>query len=346
MTNLFTYQDFLNELKISKDYNEIKNLESTYFVIYKENIYFFDWGLKDYVEKFKDFYKYLFDDNVIPISGMIKYKLSNITDFDSANSFFDYYLVDNPKIISGQFYSNYYNKNIPKDSVVAKFNINIYYEIKISDILNKFMKFLPGLEYFEIEDVVYHRDEILKKYGKNFNKQIKLPDKIYHGTSSQFIEDILKKGLEPKKENTVFSVKHNKYVYFTTSFKTAERYAKMSTARDFNLKTTQVILEIDSNRIDKDKIIFDFDFYNKFVGKGNDTYDNQLKNLGIPPSGDELLYTKFSNKNMGGLYKKFGYNGIILPTKINKIYYFTKNREWEKFTIPEFKEYMKKEKMS
>ena len=51
------------------------------------------------------------------------------------------------------------------------------------------------------------------------------------------------------------------------------------------------------------------------------------------------MFANISNKNMGGLYKKFGYNGIILPTKINTIHIKTLWDKWYDFTVPEFKEY-------
>ena len=49
-------------------------------------------------------------------------------------------------------------------------------------------------------------------------------------------------------------------------------------------------------------------------------------------------------KNMGGEFSKFGYDGIILPSKISKIY-FLKNYDWIEYTVPEFKELMKNTKM-
>ena len=340
MTNLFTYQDFLNELKLV-EYTELKNIESTFFVVFKENVYFFDFGSKNYVEKVKDFLKFLID------SGLKEFNVIEIDTFDDANDFFEKEFSQHPKIISGTFYLNYYNDKIPKDSIVARIFENTYFEIRISDVIKKLIKVLPGLEYLEINKEIYHKDDIIKKYGMEFNKRTKLPDVVYHGTSSEFIDGILKRGIQPKMDNTIFNVKHDKYIFLTTSFETAKRYSRMSVGRDFNLKTKQIVLEIKSDRLDKDKIIFDFDFYNKFVGKGNDVYDKIISDTSDTfVNKKDLMFANISNKNMGGLYKKFGYNGIILPTKINKIHIKTLWDKWYDFTVPEFKEYMKKEKMS
>lgn len=327
MKNFKTYT-FLNELKLSKEYSENEDLESTYFVIYKEYVYVFDYVTSNYVEKVKSFYEYLQKENIdIPTC--------KIKNFDDANDFLEYYL-DNPKIIAGRFYYNSFTKNIPNDALIAEFFNKQYLEITISDTLYKLMSFLPSLDYFRIDNIIYHKNDLIEKYKKNINKQLKLPEKIYHGTSSEHIKDIIKNGIRPKKENTIFKVEHTNYIFFTTSFDTANRYAGFSTSKHFS--SNKVILEINSNQLDKDKIIFDFDFYNRYVGKGNKNYDEINKKLDRPIIPN-YMYSDISNKNKGGLFKKFGYDGILLPNKISKIFYNTSayDNKWEEYTIDEFK---------
>jgi len=299
MINLLTYKNFLNELKLV-EYTDMKNIESTFFVVYKENLYLFDYGSKDYIEKTKNFVEFLIKD------GLKEFEVIEIDNFDDANNFFENSFSQHPKIISGRFYTNKFNKKIPDDSIIAEVFENLYFEIKISDTIKKIMKILPGLEYFEINKEIYHKDDIMKKYGMEFNKRSKLPDVVYHGTSSEFIDGILKSGIQPRMDNTIFQVKHDKYVFLTTSFETARRYARLSVSRDFNLKTKKIVLEIKSDRLDRDKIIFDYDFYNKFVGKGNDTYDqimadtqkNKLEK-DRKKFDKDLMFTHISDKNMG-----------------------------------------------
>jgi hypothetical protein len=336
------FDEYVNELLASSD-NFSNDIESTYFVIYKDKVYIFDYTDKDFIQKTAKFFHFLIDEGVIDETGRIKYYINNL-DFDSANDFFSTFL-NNPKIVSGTFYINKFNKKIPNDVIIAEFHMNKYRDIRISDVLKKFIKFLPFLEYFEIEKVIYHRDDIIKEFGKNFNSQIKIPKILYHGTSSEFISDILKKGIIPSSKNSIFQIENKDYIYLTTSFNIAEFYSNASTARDYNLKTSEVVLEIDSNRIDKDKIVFDYDFYRHFVGKGNKIFNQIAKNFGVEPDeNSKLSYTNKFDKNMGGEFAKFGYDGIILPTKINKIHFKT-YEGWKVFTVTEFKEFMKTTKM-
>jgi hypothetical protein len=338
------FDEFVNELLNSDKFFDYGDLESTFFVIYKSEIHLFNYKSENYVEKVRRFCNFLIDDGVVFKSGRSVNMASNITDFDSANSFFERYL-NHPKVVAGHFYDNSFNSKIPKDVTIAEFYKNDYRDIRISDVFKKLMTKIPDLKYFEIEGEIYHKDELLKRFGKNYNKQTKLPDKIYHGTTSQYIENILKEGLKTNSDKSVWRVKNKKYIFFTTSFKSAEFYSNMSAnLRQDNGFHDQIILEINSDRIDKDKIVFDFDFYSDFVGKGNDEYNKMLKSLQKPPTGEELSYTKLSNKNKGGEFGKFGYEGIVLPTKINKIH-FKEYNGWKEFTIPEFKEFMKTTKM-
>lgn len=321
-----TFLEFLNELRIHDDFNIVNNLESTYLVVYKGNMYFFDYGTKDFIEKTKKFYEFLRSEG--------SFDLEYGFDFDSACDFFERYItLADPHIISGHFYSNSFNKKIPQDSIVLEFYKSQYLEIRISDTLKKIMTMFPKLEYFEIDDIVYHKDEIIEKYGKVFNKSERLPESVFHGTSSQFLDDILKRGIIPKKENSVFKVEHDYYIFLTTSFKSAEFYAKMSVSRDFNIKTNPVIVEIDSSKIDKDKILFDYDFYTKFIGKGNKVYDDIIKSLepSYPSKSRDNLAYMWDKNLKAPLYKKFGYNGRILPTKIKNIY-IKKGDDWELYS--------------
>ena len=55
-----------------------------------------------------------------------------------------------------------------------------------------------------------------------------------------------------------------------------------------NLKTTQIILEVDSSKIDKNKIVFDYDFYKIYVRPPDLVFVNQM-------IVNQLVQTKMSD---------------------------------------------------
>lgn len=331
--NIIQEEILINELLISNEYKNVNSLDSTTFVVYIDKIYFFDYTNKSYINDVKNFAQMMAANEKIQ---------SNVGDFDSAGDFLKYDLKNRPNIIVGSFVYNSFSDDIPKDALCAEFEKNSYLDISISDTLRKIIKVLPMLNYFHIDNKYYSKEDLLNSTENN-NKQIKLPELVYHGTSSENILEILRRGIITVPENSPFNdVKHDKYIFLTSSFKTANNYAEMSVSRNYNLKTFNIVLEIPTSRLDKDKIEYDLDFYAKYVGNGNDEYDKIIKN---DNPKQELMYSNKPDKNLGAKYNKFGYNGIILPTKISNIFAKIGN-DYSKFTIQEFINYTKTKSMN
>jgi len=236
-------------------------------------------------------------------------------------------------LIVGTFEHNAFNKSIPNNAIIAKFNKIEHIEIRLSDELKKFAQLYTGIEYFEIDEKLYSRDSLFKEFGSKFNTRTKMPDIVYHGTSSEYIDSILTHGLVPNPSNSQFKVYHDRYIFLTTSYVTAQRYAKGSIGN--NYKADPIVLEIRSDRLDINKVQFDYDYYKTKDLKNNDYYDGMIS------SKLKEEDTDISNKNMGGAFVKFGYDGIVYPDKISKIYYQADlvSDKWAEYSIAEFKEF-------
>jgi len=326
----------LNELTYSSEFNDVKNIYDTYFIIYKGTIFFLDMSSDKFVSKTKELYDFFLKENIIDDEV-------NFNDFDGAETFIES-LKNAPKITLGLFQKNLFNKDIPKNAIIMEFFSNPYFEIKLSDILKKILNRFNTINWFRIEKKIYSRDELLSTSKKYVNTRTRLPEVVYHGTTSEFAPSILKQGIVPKSNNTIFKgINHSRYIFLTTSFETAKKYSELSVSRDFKLKNKSIVFEFNGNNLNVNKIVFDFDFYNRYIGKGNDSYDEINKENDSNVDTDKIFaFSNISEKNKGGLYKKFGYDGIVTPNKINKIWVETHYNEWEEFTIDEFKTYLNK----
>ena len=248
-----------------------------------------------------------------------------------AENYFDN-LTNLPQVISG-----YFEKS--REGLIAVFYSKEFLDVRISDEVKKMAKDFKQIQYFsfEGEDSTYSRDEILNTEDKVYNKEVKLPKYVYHGTTVKNVPGILRKGLRANPNNTNFAVKHTKYVFLSSVFKNAEFYAEMaSKGRDVN-----AILKIDTAKIDINKINFDYDFYHDYVGQGNEYYNNIKK----PWGEDRYLLRNKSNINPGAKYAKFGYNGIIYPEAVVSIYINEDRSGWNEYFKDKFM-YPKKEDKS
>jgi hypothetical protein len=321
----------IQELKHT-DYSGIGNLDFVDIVVYKESVYLLGGSVENHINKANTLQD-------IFIKNIENYKPIDISNYDDVEIFIKN--LQYPFIIAGRFIENKFNKDIPNNELYINFYRNNYFDIKISDQFKKILKIIPTINYFEFEDdpnKIYTRDELLN--NNSFNKAIKLPEFAYHGTSSENTINIFKRGLIPSPDNTIFKVKHNKFIFFASSFKTASNYANMSTSKNWNLNTYPIVLQVLTSNLDKDKIEFDLDFYNAYIGKDNEHYDDMLKprNKKINYDNSNLQFKDLANKNMGALFNKFAYNGILLPNKINKIYAEI-NRRWVEFNPSDFYKY-------
>lgn len=148
----------------------------------------------------------------------------------------------------------------------------------------------------------------MKKFliGK-FNKWI-LPEKLYHGTSSIFIQSLKKNGLTVnQKRNSILSDEFS--IYLTTSLSMAKSYAKTATKNGGN----PIILEVNANNLKADNISFDYNLsriltseaikYSETIKefkiiKNLDYIKDELMNLNDPVDFNQLVVWDLTQKNV------------------------------------------------
>lgn len=297
MKNIKLFEEFINELK-NVNAEEIKNLLDTYFILHKGKFYFFDSSTDNFIETFQTFLK----DNNLP-------QVEN--SFDAVTNYIEEGFVENIDYISGNFRKNYFDKNIPIGSIILEIFIKEFNDVRYSDEINKILKHFSNLNYIEFYDTIYTREELLKF---KFNTDFKLGEFVYHGTSLNNIESILKYGLKPNKDATsFFKDRSSDMVHFTTTFNMAKYYSKLNILKDYDMKNKPVILEISTNSLNKNLIDYDYKFYQKYIEDEIDVNINKTSNL-----------------------NKFGYKGIIYPSKINKIF-VANGDKWIEYSLEDIK---------
>lgn len=298
-------EDKINELRIIS--NSATKLDMTPFVIYNGNVYLFN--SKDstiFIQEVTNFAYELYEKRVANIAMPDDYQdCWDLFEFDLSNSI---------KTIAGYF-------KITDGKTVANFYAKSNLDVRLSDEVKKFINDFKGVEllYFASENKTYTREEFINSFKQTFNKDVKLPKFLYHGTNSENIIGILNKGLTPIPDLSNFKyIKHGKHVFMSSSFNTAEDYARIAVSRK-SLNITPIVLKIDSNKIDKNKITFDFDFYNANVGQGNKDYDEIIDKANLK-SGSNQKHQDMANKNPGARFNKLGYNGTVYPGAIISLF--------------------------
>lgn len=292
---------FLNEVKEDKNFLPDGTINNIFFLYYKGVIYFLNYSKNSFLEKTKNLVDKLNKQFPLNISP------ENINSFDSAINFFERG-VQKPYFITGQFYTK-------EGEISVEIFHNQTFNPLVSGDLKKILDFLKGIKFIKIGNKEINRNDIL--LNKTSKKQIKMPKTIYHGTSSVYLDEILKKGIVPKPENTAFKIKHKKYIFLTTSFESAYFYARSAAAKYMNSNSLPIILEINGEKLNKNKVKFDYDFYKQFIGKGDEHYN---KHFGI--NNNDLPLSNIGYNNMGAIFSKFGYDGIIFPNWIENVYKF------------------------
>ncbi len=220
---------------------------------------------------------------------------------------------------------------------VSPQNFNGSYDIRNSKELQQFVssKYGKKFPYIFIDGELYNIDNIL---GNDVPKQnVPLTDRLFHGTCLRYASNIINKGLRSNEENSLYKVHNRGYVFMTTSYSMASEYA-LSYSQKTN--TLPCVIEIDTTRIDRNKIVLDFDFINNFAkdfenSPYNDTKMSSAFKGGIAKNSD----------NNGTKFSKVGYHGIIMPSAITGIYvmdriggnkkFYTKEQFINSFTMKE-----------
>mgnify|MGYP003548488218 FL=1 len=301
----------LNELKLMKSYTENTLKENDIVVVFQGMVYIFSYD--DSMQKEYNigmviqllqrllcrFYKGMYD-TIFDKNGKLRDVFSNNNFRNIYEALFNFENL--PKILVGQIV---YGKN-GYTLVINNESYDIY----------------DSKELYELLKIGIFKDKITKLQinGRLINlpnrkpKDIPLRKFLYHGTTSLFLESILHKGLRPIKDNSIYDVPTDGFVFLTSDYSIAEDYASDHSRM---LGGQMVILEIDSDKIDHNKIVLDYDFENSFVD------DNEISPYTGKPISDrnnEIGLHKGDVISMNGRYGtkfiKIGYKGIIMPNAI------------------------------
>jgi predicted nucleotidyltransferase len=303
----------LNELRYNA--SEFSNLkDGDILVVFKGNVNIFDSNdksqqavqkltalLSDLCEMFYTMYDTIFNNYG---------RLRDIFTKENNKNLYEtlYNFIECPKVIIGDI--------IEEEGIVLSLYGCSSYDVENSkelyDLLynTNIMNFISSIEIDE---------HPFNPQGMQKQNDVPIANPLYHGTITKYLPSILTKGLRKIQENSMFTANNEGFVFLTSDFNIAKDYAEMY-KRKFG--TQAAILEINSNNIDKNKMVLDYDFEQSFVGIGNKS----------AYSGEDISYSKFNhfkgnilkknNDSYGTQFAKIGYKGMIMPNAITKCHVF------------------------
>lgn len=303
----------LNELRYNA--SEFSNLkDGDILVVFKGNVNIFDSNdksqqavqkltalLSDLCEMYYNMYNTIFNNYG---------RLRDVFTKENNKNLYEtlYNFIECPKVIIGDI--------IEEEGIVLSLYGCSSYDVanskELYDLLytTNIMNFISSIEIDE---------HPFNPQGMEKQNDVPIANPLYHGTITKYLPSILTKGLRKIQENSMFTANNEGFVFLTSDFNIAKDYAEMY-KRKFG--TQAAILEINSNNIDKNKIVLDYDFEQSFVGIGNKS----------AYSGEEISYSKFNhfkgnilkknNDSYGTQFAKIGYKGMIMPNAIIKCYIF------------------------
>lgn len=242
------------------------------------------------------------------------------TFFDENGNFREMYLTDNyyrlfdaiynfadrPKLLFGEII-NY------KDSYAINFENDSNYDIINSKELNDLLKtnILEQFSYIIINGDAFNLEELRNKI-ENFSSKNNISNILYHGTCTDFVENIMKNGIRQVKENSNFKTENKGYVFLTSVFNIADKYAAMYA---IDRKSNRAIIKVKSNHLNQNNIVLDYDFsmqYTKDESPFNRTNNDRF--IGNVAKNSDKNGTKFA---------KIGYKGVVMPNAIEGVYIMT-----------------------
>ena len=192
---------------------------------------------------------------------------------------------------------------------------NDWYDVLNSKELYQLIKTNLLSNYFDsvtINDKEYRLEDIISLKDNKMD-DIPLANPLYHGTCEKYLIGILQKGLRKIQDNSAWAVNNDGYVFLTADYQIAQNYADIY-ARKTN--SHSVVIEIDSNYLNKNNIVLDYDFTNSFTGLGSKS----------PYGSGEVTYSKHykgniasNDKRYGTKFNKIGYKGVVMPKAIKNI---------------------------
>lgn len=192
---------------------------------------------------------------------------------------------------------------------------NDWYDVLNSKELYQLIKTNLLSNYFDsvtINDKEYRLEDIISLKDNKMD-DIPLANPLYHGTCEKYLIGILRKGLRKIQDNSAWAANNDGYVFLTADYQIAQNYADIY-ARKTN--SHGVVIEIDSNYLNKNNIVLDYDFTNSFTGLGSKS----------PYGNGEVTYSKHykgniasNDKRYGTKFNKIGYKGVVMPKAIKNI---------------------------
>lgn len=253
--------------------------------------------LKQLCDTFPSMKKFFYDED----GNLIQLYLDSNNLIDAIYEHFENF----PKVIIGTID---YDEN---DNLILDIN-NETYNVLASPEFNQFLK---SNQAHDFDKIIINGKEITANDADNSPHKIKLANPLYHGTIYDNLKGIFSKGLRKIQSNSIFTVNNDGFVFLTSEFSIAKGYASMYSRTK---SSRMAVLKINSDYIDEDKVVLDYDFVKEFTEPGkNDPY-----------VGSKPYYNAFvgkiadNNKRYGTKFGKIGYRGIIMPKAIEGVYLF------------------------
>lgn len=328
---------FLNELKYNTD-DFINIHEGNIIVTFKGNVYVFDINdksknaiikLTQLLNELCDIY-YNMSYDIFNDFG----KLKDIFTKENNKNIYDtiYNFVDCPKVLIGDIISD-------DDGLALSLYRNNNYDIANSKELYDLINNTSLKDYIS---EIYIDDKKIDWLNITKTNDVPIANPLYHGTITKYLYSILNKGLRKIQENSIFNVSNDGFVFLTSDYNIAKEYADMY-QRKFG--TQSVVLEIDSNHIDKNRIVLDYDFEQQFVGIGNkSTYGGN--DIGMRKADRFKGKIADTEKSYGTQFAKIGYKGVIMPNAITNCFIYDNNGSVKDFTRNEYLMIKNKEKQN
>lgn len=249
--------------------------------------------------------------------------------------------IDNPMDF---LYSLDEIKEIRPDVFIGTLEDNVlHYEPQISSsqspitsvLIKKVVSELK-LDGVQVENSDFYDDDINTEYMYPNELKGSLPDKLYHGTTSNYMYSIARTGLRPgisKSNWDSIGINHKKLIFGADSLNRAAFHANNASGISYNRDEVNVNdieapfpVIIEFTVPDKNLLVPDYDVASEIVGNTDQTrrlgYTNQHTEFGTFKSYNPLKYIKKHNKR-GNLWKStgvFGYQGRIPPKYITRVY--------------------------
>lgn len=304
----------LNEFMVDKSSN-FANRDAVWFIVYKGDLLFFDYKNKTLLDDFMHRHE---DELSSTVYDYERNKFYFERNFDG---FVDYLGSLAPYLITG-YISN------GKDAYINK---NENYDVLNSNEMYQLVKKMPNTTFY-FDGKIVDREEILNNKGKG------IPSVWYHGTTFEYALKILGKGLRPQPSNSLYKIQHDKTVFLSSNFRQAKWYANYKSRQRGGMWTNKpCVLEIDGNRIDTNKIVYDYDVYfSHSINKDDSVYNEKLKERGMTYDNKSETIKKPTDPRK---YMKVGYRGIIMPNAVTNAYVVSYDGD-NKMTPKEFMEYI------